>query len=206
MSYAMDAQTQHLSTIIEKFISNGVNNVKVQDRYILPPHDRPQMTEIVNHGVPKNVMKSMMGIAKEFYEMAVEDPACLYSEDVNQPVRFSTGFNFRRDKVLHWIDYFTDPCHPLEEVIGYWPEKPAALERDSDYFKTILGKHSQRMSINCYPSCPNPDLTLGLPNHSDRSAVTVLVQGDVSGLQLIKNGRWVSVEPINNTFVVNLGD
>jgi hypothetical protein len=32
-------------------------------------------------------MKSMMGIAKEFYEMPVEDRACLYSEDIKQPVR-----------------------------------------------------------------------------------------------------------------------
>jgi len=28
----------------------------------------------------------------------------------------------------------------------------------------------------------------------------------VSGLQVLKNGKWVSVKPIANAFVVNLGD
>jgi len=62
------------------------------------------------------------------------------------------------------------------------------------------------MNINYYPSCPNPDLTLGLPNHSDGSALTVLMQSNVSGLQVFRNGKWVAVEPVANPFVVNLGD
>ena len=81
-----------------------------------------------------------------------------------------------------------------------------ALWIDSDYLNKFLGKHNQVMNINYYPSCPNPDLTLGLPNHSNTSAITVLMQGDVSGLQVLKNGKWVAVEPIANAFVVNLGD
>jgi isopenicillin N synthase-like dioxygenase len=188
--------------------------------------------QIVNHGVPENVMKSMMGIAKEFYEMPVEDRACLYSEDIKKPVRVSTSFNISKDKVLNWVDYLIQPCHPLEEVIGSWPEKPAAyrdiagkyagevralilrllaaiseaLGLDSDYLNKILGKHSQVMSINYYPSCPNPDLTLGVAKHSDGCAITVLMQSDVGGLQVLKNGKWVAVEPIANAFVVNLGD
>ena len=54
----------------------------------------------MNHGVPKTVMKNMMGIAKEFFEMLVEDRACLYSEDPKQLVRVSTRFNICKDKVL----------------------------------------------------------------------------------------------------------
>lgn len=81
-----------------------------------------------------------------------------------------------------------------------------ALGLDSNYLNTNLGKHSQLMSINYYPSCPNPDLTLGLANHSDASVITVLMQSDVSGLQVFKNAKWVAVEPIADAFVVNLGD
>ena len=77
---------------------------------------------------------------------------------------------------------------------------------DSDYLNKILGNHSQVMIINYYPSCPNPDLTLGAAGHSDASAITVLMQSDVSGLQVLKNGKWAAVEPIPNAFVVNLGD
>ena len=35
-----------MSGIIEKLISNGINNLRVQDKYILPPHERPQMSEV----------------------------------------------------------------------------------------------------------------------------------------------------------------
>ena len=81
-----------------------------------------------------------------------------------------------------------------------------ALGLDSDYMNRILGKHSQSMNINYYPSCPNPDLTLGMAGHSDVSAITVLMQGDVGGLQVLRKGKWVDVEPVANALVVNLGD
>ena len=37
--------TQQLSSGIEKLMSNGVNHLEVHDRYILPPHERPQMSQ-----------------------------------------------------------------------------------------------------------------------------------------------------------------
>jgi len=255
---------------VEKLMSNGINHLQVQDTYILPPSERPRLSEvsysesipvvdlqdldgpnrtrvvqeiclaceedgffqIVNHGVPEATMKSMMGIAKEFFEMPVEDRACLYSEDTNQRVRLSTSFNISKEKVLNWRDYLLHPCHPLEEFIGSWPEKPAAyreiagnyaaemralilrlmaavseaLGLDSDYLNRIFGKHSQLMDIMYYPPCPNPDITLGTPRHSDARGITVLMQGNVSGLQVLRNGKWVAVEPIPNAFVVNMGD
>lgn len=188
--------------------------------------------QIVNHGVPDTVMKNMMGIAKEFFEMPVENRASLYSEDRKQRVRLSTSFDIHKEKVHNWMDYLTQPCHPVEEVMGSWPEKPAAyreiagkyvvelrtlslrllaaiseaLALDSDYLNRVFGKHEQLMNINYYPPCPNPDLTMGLAGHSDSGAITVLMQGDISGLQVQKNGKWVAVEPIPNAFVVNLGD
>jgi len=264
-----DDQT-HLDAI-EKLISSGINSSEVQDRYILPPHERPRMSEvcysecipvvdlgdlidgpnrtrviqeirraceengffqIINHGVKETVMKSMMGIAKEFFEMPVENRACFYSEDPMQPVRVSTSFNISKEKVQHWRDYLRHPCYPLEEVMGSWPEKPAgyreiagkysaevralilrllssiseALGLDSDYLNRIFGTHNQAMVINYYPSCPNPELTYGLPGHSDPDGITVLMQDEVSGLQVLKNGKWIAVQPLANAFVVNLGD
>jgi hypothetical protein len=54
------------------------------------------------------------------------------------------------------------------------------------------------MVINYYPSCPNPDLTFGLPGHSDPDGITVLMQDEVNGLQVLKNGKWVVVQPVAN--------
>eukprot|EP00253_Pinus_taeda_P034788 PITA_34788 len=59
-----------------------------------------------------------------------------------------------------------------------------------------------------YPPCSKLDITLGTPRHSDGRGITVLKQGEVevSGLQVLRNGKWVAVEPIPNAFVVNMGD
>ncbi|KAK6943910.1 Isopenicillin N synthase-like, Fe(2+) 2OG dioxygenase domain [Dillenia turbinata] len=65
---------------------------------------------------------------------------------------------------------------------------------------------SQLMVLNCYPPCPQPDLTLGMPPHSDYGFITLLLQEDVPGLQIEHDGNWITVEPIPNSLVVNLGD
>lgn len=69
-----------------------------------------------------------------------------------------------------------------------------------------IGEPVQNVSINYYPACPQPDLTLGLQSHSDFGAITLLIQDDVGGLQVAKDGQWVAVPPIPNAIVVNLGD
>jgi isopenicillin N synthase-like dioxygenase len=35
--------------------------------------------------------------------------------------------------------------------------------------------------------------------------LTILSQGDVSGLQVSYKGRWINVQPIHNAFVINFG-
>lgn len=65
---------------------------------------------------------------------------------------------------------------------------------------------SQLMAANFYPPCPQPDLTLGMPPHSDYGFLTLLLQDEVEGLQVQFQEQWFTVQPINNTFVVNVGD
>nr|XP_023876328.1 protein DMR6-LIKE OXYGENASE 2-like [Quercus suber]POF23439.1 protein dmr6-like oxygenase 2 [Quercus suber] len=65
---------------------------------------------------------------------------------------------------------------------------------------------SQLIVINCYPACPEPDLTLGMPPHSDYGLLTLLLQDEVEGLQIQHEGRWVTVEPLPDSLVVNVGD
>lgn len=69
-----------------------------------------------------------------------------------------------------------------------------------------LSKQAQHMAINYYPPCPQPELTYGLPGHKDPNALTVLLQDQVPGLQVLSGGKWVTVKPIPGTFVVNIGD
>lgn len=63
------------------------------------------------------------------------------------------------------------------------------------------------MRVNFYPKCPQPELALGLSSHSDPGGLTVLLPDDrIKGLQVRKDGNWVTVEPAPDAFIVNIGD
>ena len=62
------------------------------------------------------------------------------------------------------------------------------------------------MKINMYPSCPQPELALGVEPHTDMSALTLLVPNDVPGLQVWKDNNWVVVDYFPNALFVHVGD
>ncbi|XP_038895425.1 probable 2-oxoglutarate-dependent dioxygenase ANS [Benincasa hispida] len=65
----------------------------------------------------------------------------------------------------------------------------------------------QNITVSYYPPCPQPDLTLGLQSHSDIGAITLLIQDDVGGLQVLSaQGDWVTVQPDPDAIVVILAD
>lgn len=72
------------------------------------------------------------------------------------------------------------------------------------YFKST--SEIQLLSSNFYPPCPNPSLTLGILPHQDPSLITILYQGNSTGLQVMKDGQWINVGAIPNAFVVNIGN
>ncbi|KAM0048952.1 putative flavanone 3-dioxygenase [Helianthus debilis subsp. tardiflorus] len=71
---------------------------------------------------------------------------------------------------------------------------------------TQLGKHAQHMVLNYYPPCPQPNLTYGLPGQTDPNFIIILLQDKVPSLQVLKDGKWVAVDPVPNTFIINIGD
>lgn len=75
-----------------------------------------------------------------------------------------------------------------------------------DYFKDLVGEFYQNITVSYYPECPQPELTLGLQSHSDMGVITLLIQDDVGGLQVLKDGEWVTVEPLDDAIVVILSD
>ena len=82
-----------------------------------------------------------------------------------------------------------------------------ALKMDVEEMVELFSDGVQSMRMNYYPPCPEPNKTIGFSPHSDADALTILYQlNEIEGLQIRKDGRWVSVKPLPNAFVVNIGD
>ena len=62
------------------------------------------------------------------------------------------------------------------------------------------------LQLNHYPPCPNPLMTMGLPAHTDSTCLTILNQGEVTGLEIYKYGDWIRVPPLQGSLVIHVGD
>ncbi|XP_038971130.1 protein DMR6-LIKE OXYGENASE 2-like [Phoenix dactylifera] len=187
--------------------------------------------QVVNHNIPCNATRRIIGVGRRFFEMPFEERAKYMSTDVRSPVRYGTSFNQCRDGVFCWRDFLKLSCHPMESVLPYWPSSPMDLREEAmsyamqakSLFLVLMGAifeslgvdasilrefddGSHLMVVNCYPACPEPNLTLGMPPHSDYGFLTILLQDDVEGLQVQSGGEWITVEPVPNSFVINIGD
>jgi isopenicillin N synthase-like dioxygenase len=84
-----------------------------------------------------------------------------------------------------------------------------SLNLPSNYFKSMCQKPMVTMRLLHYPPQPiilDPD-QLGCGAHTDYECFTLLSQSNQSGLQVLNNqGEWINASPIENTFVVNIGD
>eukprot|EP01127_Copromyxa_protea_P023662 TRINITY_DN894_c0_g1_i12.p1 TRINITY_DN894_c0_g1~~TRINITY_DN894_c0_g1_i12.p1 ORF type:complete len:199 (+),score=27.30 TRINITY_DN894_c0_g1_i12:128-724(+) len=57
-----------------------------------------------------------------------------------------------------------------------------------------------------YPPTPTDDRHTGCGAHSDYGLLTLLLQDDIGGLQVLQKDNWIDATPIPGTFVVNIGD
>lgn len=188
--------------------------------------------QVKNHGVPESTMAEMMRVAREFFHLPTEEKMRYFSTDPKCLMRYATSFNVKEEKILSWRDFLRYPCEPLEEMMSLWPDKPTdfrevnaqyctevgklakilagaiseSLGVSIEYINDLFGNHSKIMGCNFYPTCPNPDLALGLAAHSDPWGITLLMQDNVGGLQIWHKDHWVHITPIPNTLVINLGD
>ncbi|KAJ7521794.1 hypothetical protein O6H91_19G068200 [Diphasiastrum complanatum] len=188
---------------------------------------------VINHGVSARICDRMMEVVNQFFDLPIEEKMVYYEGNIlKKGTRYGVSFNAETDEVLEWRDSLRHFCCPLPEVVETWPDKPAAyreiaveyatsvrhlaeqllaalsecLELKADRLLRSLGTFIQTLLMNYYPPCPNPELALGLTAHSDISALTVLLQDETTGLQVSQDGLWVDVEPVPNSFIVNVGD
>ncbi|XP_031279192.1 1-aminocyclopropane-1-carboxylate oxidase homolog 1-like [Pistacia vera] len=186
--------------------------------------------QVVNHGIPLDVLEKMLDGARKFHDLDLEVKKELYSRDPKRNIRFYSNMDLYQSRTANWRDTFaisTLASKPFD------PTEIPEVCRDSsmEYIKNVsklgntlfellsmaLGLKPQHLkemgctegfNIGChyYPPCPAPDLTLGTTKHSDPSFLTILSQDQIGGLQVFHENQWVDVHPIAGGLVINIGD
>ncbi len=108
-----------------------------------------------------------------------------------------------RDAITTYFDHATTVTHRLLEAFAM------ALDLDEDAFTRSFRRHLTNISLLHYPARPEamelpPDDVLP---HRDTNVLTILLPGEVGGLQVESpDGRWLDIPHQQDCLVVNIGN
>ncbi|KAI3749504.1 hypothetical protein L2E82_20118 [Cichorium intybus] len=185
--------------------------------------------QVLNHGIPSSVMEEMIQGIRRFHEQPQEVKMAWYSREHEQRVKYYSNGDLYVSKAVNWRDSIS--CHYADGVLDPNALPPVcreairnymemmmklkntlaqllseALGLDTNYLTNLDCMKTATLVCHYYPSCPEPNLTLGATKHSDPSFLTILLQDTIGGLQVLQKNQWVDVEPIKDAIIVNIGD
>ncbi|PNT15814.2 hypothetical protein POPTR_010G107500v4 [Populus trichocarpa] len=185
--------------------------------------------QVVNHGVPLEVLDRTIGGIKGFHELPTEEKMRWYRREMGSGVSFLSNVDLFHSKAASWRDTLQMTLGPnlpeLEEIpeicrneLVDWNQCAKQLGEllmellceglglNAGKLKDLTFLDARTMAAHYYPYCPQPDLTVGIMSHTDPGVLTVLLQDQIGGLQVKHGEGWVDVKPVPGAIVINVGD
>ncbi|XP_017222312.2 1-aminocyclopropane-1-carboxylate oxidase homolog 1 [Daucus carota subsp. sativus] len=184
--------------------------------------------QVVNHGIPVNVLEEMLHGVRRFFEQDTEVKKEFYTRDSTRKVVYYSNFYLFSAPAADWRDTLycvmapppqpeelPAPCRDIqiefsEQVmklgITLFGLLSEALGLDINHLEDMECAKGLELFCHCYPPCPQPELTLGTTKHTDFHFLTVLLQDQIGGLQILHQDHWIDVPPLPGTLIVNIGD
>ncbi|EEF30024.1 Gibberellin 20 oxidase, putative [Ricinus communis] len=191
--------------------------------------------KLVDHGIALETIEKFKVHVNEFFALSMEQKMKA-ARSTNLPLGYSAS-NPDYGKNLPWAEIiqllqsqeqvvsfarkvYDDQYQPFSNALMEYMQAldklgmiilemlAHGLGLPRDFFlRNFEAKEETILRVNKYPPCPIPEKCLGLGSHSDPHTLTILLQDDVGGLQVLKNdNQWIGVCPVLNSFVINLGD
>ncbi|XP_028754758.1 gibberellin 20 oxidase 2-like [Neltuma alba] len=104
-------------------------------------------------------------------------------------------------------DVFQKYCEAMKELgMKMMDLLSISLGLDQMYLRDFFSDGCSLMRCNYYPFCQVPAEVLGTGPHRDPTSLTILHQDHVGGLEVFSGDKWFTIEPLPNSFVINIGD
>ncbi|KAF8731683.1 hypothetical protein HU200_015612 [Digitaria exilis] len=189
--------------------------------------------QLINHGVPPEVISNFRNDMTEFFKKPLEEKK-VYSMEPGNLEGYGQHFVVSENQKLDWADMFYLVLRPKDSRnLRFWPNNPPSFRESIDMYSSEAAKivscllrfvatdmgvepesllerfqgQPQSMRMTYYPPCKQADKVVGLSPHVDCAGLTLLLQAnDVQGLQIRKDGKWVTVNAVDGAFIVNVGD
>ncbi|KAK7310114.1 hypothetical protein RJT34_07403 [Clitoria ternatea] len=185
--------------------------------------------QVVNHGIPEEVIRGTLAAVKAFHEQPGEERARVYRRESGKGVSYLSNVDLYQSKAASWRDTIQIRLGP---ALADWKDIPEVCRKEvvewdkgvvrlgTMLFELLsegLGLGADRltkmglvqgrvMAGHYYPPCPQPDLTVGLNSHTDPGALAVVLQDHIGGLQVRTKEGWIHVKPHPHALVINIGD
>lgn len=190
--------------------------------------------QAINHGIPEGVIGKMLDETHAFFAQPIaikrrisrthDNPWGFFDRELTRNAKdlkqvFDFGPGDGEGIQAQWpqnMPEFRNAAH------GYYRHSERLAYRLLAAISTNLGMspgflsrgfgsgHTSFLRLNYYPVSSTPssskDGYLGVGQHTDAGALTLLLQDDQPGLEIFRNGAWHLVEPRSDALVINIGD
>ncbi|PIN17110.1 Iron/ascorbate family oxidoreductase [Handroanthus impetiginosus] len=167
--------------------------------------------QVINHSIPLSVLDEIITAIKRFHEhpqeLKAESEAATWHDYVSvwlsppdmAPPADRIPTVYRRELAV-WDKHAAEMGSVVAELLS------EGLGLDSKRLKQLSLLETRIFGGMYYPYCPQPDLTVGLSDHTDPGVLTILLPNQVWGLQVMHEGKWVDVKPLPGALLFNIGD
>lgn len=189
--------------------------------------------QLLNHGIEPRLTNALQQASRAFFAQSLPEKQCVsrnehnafgfYDRELTKNLRDRKEiFDFAPLESTPWpaspprfrgsLEDHALACHELaQRLLALCCENLSTAGTALRHH--FQPRHSSFLRLNHYPvddplagaSAPIAG-DLGISPHTDAGALTVLLQDEVTGLQVLHDGNWLDVPPLADCLTVNIGD